>query len=1804
MAVSLAYQATLDAANFNQQIQGMIGSIRNLGKEAAGIGAGAGSQISQGLSGALRKGNFASVGKEIGETITQGIGAQFGMAGQVAGQLAQALGPVGIVAGVAGAALIGVGAASVSMASQWQTGMTGISKTTSLTGTNLNNLSNELLKLSSSMPTTAKELQNIAQVAGSLGVAKTEIAGFTEAAAMMAVGFEMPAEAAATASAKILTAFGKPINTENMMSLGNVVNAMGDNFAATESQVLDFTNRASYLNTTMGMTIPQVAALGTTLISVGMEAETAATGIKSALNIGLSETSKTGGVANWAKLMGTSVDELKAKLSSDLSGTLVETANKIGAIEDPVKRFQVAVQQYGTEGAPAILKLAGQTDNLNKALGFSEKEWKNGTSLMKTYEAQSSALGAQFTILGNTVNRAGVELGSIMLPAITSVVGGLTNMVKIGIGLGENLYNAFSKAADGVALLESKIASTGTSLGQGASTWINEVTGGAIGYDELSDPNSEVGRRYMYQRDAAKSNAAITPMSTSDKFAESQAMAANLGSKTGNSYVDALGNALDTKLPTAFTNAYLGPANAAITAAAIEAGTKSGEDFATAQENYMKNWQAGGVGVGTDKNGNKYIIGGGNNGSGFKGDLEAIGPGTSGRIATLMDNYSYQLYKTTKEGADNVYKVYDKTGKEISGTFLNVADIKRQLQDTVIDLPKFFDKRADEISETLADATSDGIITGGQDGERTMLESLVQQLNEMEKVNPLEFVAANLDDVRKDIKDSLAGIKIDVAAAVKPVWEDWQSQAYRAEWSLEHGDTMKNLTSKERDTYLTARALANETINDKSSSSEEIRRATELDHALSGIEENLSNPTISSRGAMQAYIDVVEKYATETNNVDLLNTVTELVKVYASGLEKWKAEYWATPANEREAVYDDQTQGLNAYEKWGSKETDKLTSLETLTRLSRLSLDGLADPTKNTERNTAQVTRHIEFLKNPTQETSKNTMSTSLNTEKAALAAEGTKEAVATLGTPLDAINDNTTTANKILAEISAKFTNPTTVVNNNWTTPSSGDSSSWDYMVKDVGTAKKGAKLNRAGLRDSLASATYQEGGVVGTEGIGYLHAGEIVISPDNLPCAVSSQYTVLENPSLFNQSGLGSVTSSTSGITYDTQAYGNTIQAATKNTGEFSSCIESAWHEWQMSKADELFYQTQGIRSTRTATESYEKATVAANNCAGACNLLDNSATLAAGSLNINRLSYSNEDEKFSYVPPSGYSLKNVMMGRVPKEVYQEYKDVTAEIETLNKALDAQKENYLSCWDIASDYTRWLWQPEQQQELFYGSYIGTSSGHQAWVDSGRKGAVGYDANAELLGGFFENEAGRQFRDNDDPTALLAQSKFGSTLQMHVDKPTGELKLKVDQNTGVLSKLNTGVDKLTSSLNKSTEANDKVWAAIDKQIQADKEGNLVYGSGLGSVAKKSFRLGEFDTYIASAESGLSSCIESLSDFAIWQEGIYGPAGAFRETYIGLNEGWAGPGNGAKEGYTGPNFQDFMPDWGPFAAEASRRWDQQSSSDKQANQLLGKIDEGQNSAAKSSQTSDKQQLEAILKENNWSIKTVDGVQKVVDNTGSLVNLSQASMAGYGLNPSSFALVYGGGGGGGSNITGLANRGGGIYWGGTSITGGGANIGGGSTLTGGNGYVTWGGTAVSNSTPSGNNGTVHIGRSAAGGIFDTPSISTFAEDGPEAIVPLNDQANGMRILRQILPRFGINLNQRGGSAIGGLSSASQVPVTVTGNNVTKHVEIKIDARMFIEKVESSIDLEAAQAAQEERLMKKINYLVYQINGGGS
>lgn len=695
----LAFRATLDGSGFASGAQRINGQLQQMGFHT--------------------------------QTATAGLGG----IGTMLGTMANPATAAALAVTALGGALVG----SAQSAAAWQTSMTGVAKTTGLGGADLAELSDQLLTMSTNMPVAASGLAEIAQAGGSLGIAKEELAGFTEVAAQMGVGFEMSAEQAATAGAKILNAFGQEMDTENLRSLGSVVNAMGDSFAATEPQVLDFLNKASFLNTTMGQSIPQVAALGTTLVSAGMGAEVAATGIKSALNTLTSETSRTGGMTNWAKLMGTDVDTLKEKIASDLNGTLIETANTIAAIEDPTERFQKAVQLAGTEGAPALLKLAGTAEDYAKALGMSNEEWENATSLQKTYDAQMSTVTSQWTIFTNTLSMASTELGTVMLPTISSALGTLTELTKAAVDTAEAIGdiagawgNMVKSSVSDSAALEKAYEETNKGHWEmiaGDAVWIGEDFGKAIsdGIKESDDLKT----------------AAAEALDTPEAKAATEKAACESAEEFSKEWVQGFKKAQGSR------------EIAKILAREATRGLESGD--LTKNKGNVAGWAST-----TLKNGLNIDIAYQGRGNEIISRLFIDGQQIGGYVVGSREEGIRELLKTWQYDQGNVYELMDEPGNAAvwrsSQHVVNIADL--------IFAPETAIKsKIKELTDAAKSAFEDGIMTMGKDSEQLNLLGLAQDLDMLRAQFPNEFEKIGGEAI-KELEDALKRNDIVKAMAI------------------------------------------------------------------------------------------------------------------------------------------------------------------------------------------------------------------------------------------------------------------------------------------------------------------------------------------------------------------------------------------------------------------------------------------------------------------------------------------------------------------------------------------------------------------------------------------------------------------------------------------------------------------------------------------------------------------------------------------------------------------------------------------------------------------------------------------------------------------------------------------------------------------------------------------------------------------------------------------------------------------------------------------------------------------------------
>jgi TP901 family phage tail tape measure protein len=425
-------------------------------------------QLGAGLTGSLSGGNWKNAGKALGADLVQGITAPLGALGNVAGSAALAMGPVGIAA-VAGVAAAGaLGAASSRAAMEWEAGMAQISKTTGIEkGTEaFNELDSSLTNLYSRMPTTVAEIQSVAAAAGSLGIEKDSIAGFTEVALQMGSAFDMPAEEAATAIGKIKGQLkslpeGVQDSSEFARQFGSAVDYVGNNFNATEKDVLDFSTRVAGSMSSLGAGAYEVAGWGGMLSSVFPSAERAAGSFDALLN---QLTTNEKSQAEAASLLGMSTEEFMQAMSTDPSDTILRIGSALEGL--PAEKLLTTAKTLGgSYGMDALVKMVGHTDEWRQSIEDTVEAGKKGESIGESFEAGADNMKSSLQVLKNSFNAILKDIGgpinAALSPMISSVAGSLNAVRQIGENLWEPMTAGLGPLITGITQVTGMIGTMG-----------------------------------------------------------------------------------------------------------------------------------------------------------------------------------------------------------------------------------------------------------------------------------------------------------------------------------------------------------------------------------------------------------------------------------------------------------------------------------------------------------------------------------------------------------------------------------------------------------------------------------------------------------------------------------------------------------------------------------------------------------------------------------------------------------------------------------------------------------------------------------------------------------------------------------------------------------------------------------------------------------------------------------------------------------------------------------------------------------------------------------------------------------------------------------------------------------------------------------------------------------------------------------------------------------------------------------------------------------------------------------------------
>lgn len=362
-----------------------------------------------------------------------------------------------------------------------------VRKTTRFSADEVGRLSMNLKKLD--VRTSLTDLMNISASAGQLGLKTIEdVEGFTEAANKMMIALPEMGQEAATEIMRVAIATGEVDKIRKQLQDGTVegssatavamekiastVDRLRASSASTAPEITDFVKRMGAIGAQSGISIDQIAALGSTISSLGMRVEMSATALSRMI------PAIRNNAFDLAQVLGVTPDSIRqlfdAGRGMDVILMILQHIKDNNLDENSIENLlgmggmQEVMKELNQQGARAGIVFAGLSQNvdvLRQQLGTAKVAYEENIAIQNEFDKMNETTAAKWERLKNQVEEMFVGdtaqryLGKLidLLRGLIDLITGplraslltiltLVGLLKIGIGAG--LVNAVKSVAN------------------------------------------------------------------------------------------------------------------------------------------------------------------------------------------------------------------------------------------------------------------------------------------------------------------------------------------------------------------------------------------------------------------------------------------------------------------------------------------------------------------------------------------------------------------------------------------------------------------------------------------------------------------------------------------------------------------------------------------------------------------------------------------------------------------------------------------------------------------------------------------------------------------------------------------------------------------------------------------------------------------------------------------------------------------------------------------------------------------------------------------------------------------------------------------------------------------------------------------------------------------------------------------------------------------------------------------------------------------------------------------------------------
>lgn len=283
----------------------------------------------------------------------------------------------------------------------------------------LKKMGQTILDMSKRLPMTADDIGKIVAAGGQSGIATKELTAFAESAIKMGVAFDITADEAGQSMAEMRAAFR--MTQPQVNALADKINFLGNNTAASAKDIMEIVQRIGPLGEVAGAASGSIAAMGATLRGMGVQNEISATGIKNLLLTLSSGKAATKAQQAVFKQLGYTSSQVAKSMQLNADETIRVILSKISKLPKSAQAAALT-QLFGKEVVGSIAPLLKNLDQLQDNLKLVGDASKYAGSMEKEYQARAATTANSLVIFRNQVNALGITIGSVLLPAVNSLL--------------------------------------------------------------------------------------------------------------------------------------------------------------------------------------------------------------------------------------------------------------------------------------------------------------------------------------------------------------------------------------------------------------------------------------------------------------------------------------------------------------------------------------------------------------------------------------------------------------------------------------------------------------------------------------------------------------------------------------------------------------------------------------------------------------------------------------------------------------------------------------------------------------------------------------------------------------------------------------------------------------------------------------------------------------------------------------------------------------------------------------------------------------------------------------------------------------------------------------------------------------------------------------------------------------------------------------------------------------------------------------------------------------------------------------